>query len=119
MARVTKKEEVKGTRRDGGRINTKYVHVTLHKLENQDKAFWVQKARIFRANVVAVLVGLEENYEEGKDVHAHIFIQFSTRQMLSRKQFVDHFGTDSLHISTRNDLLQKSEMFTINISIRA
>lgn len=109
MARVTKKEELKGTQRDSGRINTKYVHVTLHKLENKDKAFWVQKARGFRVNVVAALVGLEENHEEGKGVHVHIFIQFSTRQMLSRKQFVDHFGTDSLHISTRkskDDLMQ-------------
>lgn len=51
--------------------------------------------------MVAVLVGLEEHHAEGKSVHAHIFIQFSTYQKLSRKQFVDHFGTDSLHISTR------------------
>lgn len=90
-------------------INAKYVHITLHKLVDEDKCFWVEKARMFRANVVAVLVGLEENYVEGKGVHAHIFIQFSTRQKLSRRQFVEHFGTDSLHISTRkskDDLLQ-------------
>ena len=94
---------------DSGRILAKYVHLTLHKLTNPDKAYWVDKARTFRSNVVAVLVGLEENHEEGKGVHAHIFIQFSTKQKLSRKQFVDHFGTDSLHIGTRkskDDLLQ-------------
>ena len=92
-----------------GRINNKYVHITLHKLTNSDKDYWVAKAKAFRANVVAVLVGIEENHVEGKGVHAHIFIQFSTRQMLSRKQFVEHFGTDSLHVSTRkgkDDLLQ-------------
>ena len=91
------------------RINTKYVHITLQKLANSDKNYWVTKAREFRANVVAVLVGVEENHAEGKGVHAHIFVQFSTRQMLSRRQFVDHFGTDSLHVSTRkgkDDLLQ-------------
>lgn len=101
MAKMDKKENE--------RIFSKYVHVTLHKLANDDKAYWVKKAHDFRANVVAVLVGLEENHEEGKGVHVHIFIQFSTKQRLSRKQFVDHFGTDSLHISTRkgkNDLLQ-------------
>ena len=95
--------------KEKGRIDAKYVHITLHKLKNEDKAYWVEKARTFRANVVAVLVGLEENHEEGKGVHAHIFIQFSTYQKLSRKQFVDHFGTDSLHISTRkskDDLIQ-------------
>ena len=92
-----------------GRIDAKYVHITLHKLGNKDINYWVSKARTFRANVVAVLVGLEENHVEGKGVHAHIFVQFSTLQKLSRKQFVEHFGTDSLHISTRkgkDDLLQ-------------
>lgn len=92
-----------------GRINVKYVHITLHKLINEDINFWLEKGRSFRANVVAVLVGMEENYAEGKGIHAHIFVQFSTYQKLSRKQFVEHFGTDSLHISTRkskDDLLQ-------------
>ena len=91
------------------RIAAKYVHITLHKITNEDKNYWIEKARTFRANVVAVLVGLEENHKEGKGVHAHIFVQFSTIQKLSRKQFVDHFATDSLHISTRkskDDLMQ-------------
>ena len=95
--------------KDSRRILAKYVHITLHKLKNNSKEYWIGKARTFRANVVAVLVGLEENHEEGKGVHAHIFIQFSTKQKLSRKQFVEHFGTDSLHIGTRktkDDLLQ-------------
>ena len=99
---------VKADKKDN-RINAKYVHITLHKLTNDDKAYWVDKARTFRANVVAVLVGLEENHAEGKGVHAHIFVQFSTLQKLSRKQFVEHFGTDSLHVSTRkskDDLMQ-------------
>ena len=99
------KNEVKEKKR----IDAKYVHVTLHKLMNDSKTYWLNKARKFRANVVAVLVGLEENHKEDKGVHAHIFIQFSTYQKLSRKQFVDHFGTDSLHIGTRkskDDLLQ-------------
>ena len=95
MEKGTKQEEGKG------RINAKYVHITLHKLTKQDKEHWVEKARSFRSNVVAVLVGLEENHAERKGVHAHIFVQFSTKQKLSRKQFVEHFGTDSLHISTR------------------
>ena len=103
MRKETKKKQEKG------RIDAKYVHITLHKLKNEDKTYWLEKARTFRANVVAVLVGLEENHAEGKGVHAHIFVQFSTKQRLSRKQFVEHFGTDSLHISTRrskDDLLQ-------------
>ena len=94
---------------DKDRIQAKYVHITLHKLVSDDKAHWLEKARSFRVNVTAALVGLEENHEEDKGVHAHIFIQFSTRQTLSRKQCVDHFGTDSIHISTRkskDDLLQ-------------
>ena len=81
----------------------------FYKLINDDKAYWLSKARTFRANVLAALVGLEENHAEGKGVHAHIFVQFSTVQKLSRKQFVEHFGTDSLHVSTRkgkDDLLQ-------------
>ena len=57
--------------------------MTLYKLDNDDKAYWVEKARTFRTNVVAVLVGLEENHAEGKGVHAHIFMQFSTYQKLS------------------------------------
>ena len=92
-----------------GRIQAKYMHITLHKLTNDDKDYWVAKAKAFRANVVAVLVGLEENNAEGKGLHAHIFVQFSTVQRLSRRQFVEHFGTDSLHVSTRkgkDDLLQ-------------
>ena len=103
MGKWTKKEVEKG------RINAKYVHITLHKLANEDINFWLEKARNFRVNVVAVLVGIEENYAEGKGVHAHIFVQFSTYQKLSHKQFVEHFGTDSLHVSTRkskDDLLQ-------------
>lgn len=99
--------------KDSGRINAKYVHITLHKLKTNDKDYWIQKARSFRSNVVAVLVGLEENHGEGKGVHAHIFVQFSTKQRLSRNQFEEHFGSDmytgSLHISTRkskDDLLQ-------------
>lgn len=103
MGKEIKKKQEKG------RINVKYVHITLHKLINEDINFWLEKGRSFRANVVAVLVGMEENYAEGKGVHAHIFVQFSTYQKLSRKQFIEHFGTDSLHISTRkskDDLLQ-------------
>lgn len=95
--------------KESSRTNAKYVHITLHKIESEDKAYWVQKSRDFRENVVAVLVGIEENYQEDKGVHAHIFMQFSTLQKLSRSQFTQHFGTDSLHISTRkskDDLLQ-------------
>ena len=103
MEKGTKQEKEKG------RINAKYVHITLHKLIKKDKGYWIEKARSFRSNVVAVLVGMEENSAEGKGVHAHIFVQFNTKQRLSRKQFVEHFSTDSLHISTRkskDDLLQ-------------
>lgn len=102
-------EKINEKQKADKRVNIKYVHVTLHGLKNKDKRHWIEKARTFRSNVVAVLVGLEENHEEGKGLHAHIFIQFSTSQSLSRKQFVDHFGTSSLHISTRkskDDLLQ-------------
>ena len=82
------------------RIDAKYVHVTLHKLTSTDKAFWLDKAITFRSNVVAALVGLEANHQEDKGIHAHIVIQFSTRQNLTRNQFIKHFGTDNLHIST-------------------
>lgn len=87
---------------NGGKpVNMKCVHVTLHNLENGSLDFWLEKGMSFRPNTVACLVGLEENHEEGKGLHAHIVIQFSTRQKLSRKQFVDHFGTDSLHIAVK------------------
>lgn len=82
------------------RVDAKYVHVTLHKLTSQDKAFWLNKAITFRANVIAALVGLEVNHQEDKGIHAHIVIQFSTRQNLTRNQFIKHFGTDNIHIST-------------------
>ena len=90
------------------RVNAKYMHITLHKLTSADKAFWLEKAMTFRANVVAALVGIEANHEEGKGVHAHIVIQLSTRQNLSRAQFVKHFGTDNIHVSIpkgQNDLV--------------
>lgn len=83
------------------RIDAKYVHITLHKLKNQDINYWVGKGMTFRENTVACLVGMEENLKEDKGLHAHIVIQFSTKQDLSRKQFVAHFGTDSLHIATK------------------
>jgi len=85
------------------RINAKYVHVTLHKLTNDSKEYWLDKGMAFRSNTVACLVGLEENHKEEKGLHAHIMIQFSTKQFLSRKQFVEYFGTDSLHIATKKD----------------
>lgn len=84
-----------------GRINAKCVHITLQGLKNDSKTYWLEKAKTFRSNVVATLVGMEENHAEGKGLHAHIVIQFSTKQKLSRKQFVEHFGTDSLHIATK------------------
>jgi len=93
---------MKKTKKDT-RVSCKYVHITLHKLAEKNKEHWLQMGMSFRANTTACLVGLEENHEEGKGVHAHIVLQFSTSQHLSRKQFVDHFGTDSLHISTKPD----------------
>lgn len=91
------------------RVNAKYFHITLQNLEGEQKLdYWVGKGMSFRANTLACLVGLEENHEEGKGVHAHIVIQLSTRTHLSRKQFVDHFGTESIHVSVpknKNDLL--------------
>lgn len=83
------------------RLQSKAVHVTIHKLSNPSLDYWIDKARKFRSNVSAVLVGLEENQEEDKGLHAHIVIQFTTRQDLSRKQFVEHFGSDTLHIATK------------------
>ena len=44
------------------RVNAKYVHITLHKINTSEKAYWIEKARSFRANVEAVLVGVEENH---------------------------------------------------------
>src|SRR5665648_174153 len=90
------------------RINAKYIHITLQKIENQTLEHWVSVGSTFKKNTKACLVGIEENNEEGKGVHAHIVIQFSTTQKIDRKQAVKHFGTDSLHISTpskRVDLL--------------
>ena len=83
------------------RINCKAVHVTLHKITEQSHDYWLERGKKFRSNVSAVLVGLEENHEEGKGLHVHIVIQFTTRQKLAREQFVDHFGTDSLHIASK------------------
>lgn len=82
------------------RLRSKYYHVTLHKIKNESKDYWLAKAKTFRVNVVAALVGLEANHEEEKELHAHIVMQFSTAQKLTREQFVAHFSTDSLHIST-------------------
>jgi len=101
MARKEVRKEV--------RIQAKYVHVTLHKLKNDSKDYWVEKAMGFRSNVVAALVGLEENYDEGKGLHAHIVIQFSTRQDLVRRQFVEHFGSDTINVTmpkNKDGLLQ-------------
>jgi len=92
-----KKEGVKKE----ARMSAKCVHVTMHKLTNDSKEYWLDKGMSFRYNTVACLVGMEENYAEGKGLHAHIVIQFSTKQTLSRKQFVEHFGTDSLHVATK------------------
>ena len=83
------------------RIRAKSLHLTLHKITNQTFDYWLEKARTFKPNVQAVLVGLEENHEEEKGLHAHIIIQFTTNQELSRRQFVKHFGTDSLHIAKK------------------
>ncbi len=93
------------------RFNAKYCHITLHKLENQDINYWVDLGMKFKANAVACLVGLEENHEEDKGVHAHIVIQFSTRQKISRANAVKYFGTDSLHIS----VLQKGKADLLNV----
>ena len=82
------------------RVEAKYFHVTLHKIENENQSYWLEKAKTFRSNVVAALVGVEANHEEEKGVHAHIVVQFTTKQRLSREQFVKHFGTNSVHIST-------------------
>jgi hypothetical protein len=79
----------------------KYIHVTIHKITNPDKQYWVDKALTFRCNVQAVLVGIENNQDEEKGLHVHIMIQFTTRPSLSRRQFVNHFGSDSLHISVK------------------
>ena len=84
-----------------GRILGKAVHVTIHKLTNESMEYWLEKGKTFRSNVNAVLVGLESNHEEEKGLHAHIVIQFSTRQDLSRKQFVDHFESDTIHIAVK------------------
>jgi len=90
------------------RVAAKYVHVTLHNLTNDSLEYWLEKGYTFRPNTVACLVGLEENHEEGKGLHAHIMIQFSTKQDISRKQFIEWFGTESLHVTSptnKNDLL--------------
>ena len=96
-------QKIRGTGSQRRRIDVKHVHVTLHKVKNSSKDYWLAKAREFRSNVVACLVGVEENYDEGKGVHVHIMLQFSTRQKLSRAQFVKYFGTDCLHIATKKD----------------
>lgn len=83
------------------RIQAKSVHVTIHKIDSDSFDFWLKKAKSFRSNVAAVLVGLERNHKKDKGNHAHIVLQFSTKQQLSRKQFIDHFGSDSIHIATK------------------
>ena len=83
------------------RIQTKAVHVTIHKLTNESLDYWLELGKTFRSNVSAVLVGLEKNHQEEKGLHAHIVIQFTTTLQLYRTQFVKHFGSDSLHIATK------------------
>ena len=85
------------------RIHARAVHVTIHKLKKIDYDYWVDKAKTFRSNVSAVLVGFEENHEDEKGLHAHIVIQFTTRHKLSRQQFVKHFESDTIHISAKPD----------------
>jgi hypothetical protein len=97
---MKKQEQAKKGKKEG-RIHAKYVHVTLHKLANPSLDHWLDKGMNFRTNTVACLVGLEENHEEGKGVHAHIVIQFSTSQQLFRRNFVDHFGDDGVDIRTK------------------
>lgn len=83
------------------RLHAKAVHVTIQKISNIRLDYWLGLAKNFRSNVQAALVGLEENHEEGKGLHAHIVMQFSTRIDLGRSQFVKHFGSDSIHIATK------------------
>ena len=83
------------------RIQAKNMHVTIHKVDNDSHEYWLQLAKSFRSNVQAVLVGLEENHEEEKGLHAHIVIQFTTKQQLFRRQFVDHFGSNCINIQTK------------------
>jgi hypothetical protein len=92
------------------RVNAKIFHITLENLSNPDKVYWLEIAKEFRINPQGVLVGIEENQEEGKGVHAHIVMQFTTRQNLVRQQFVKHFGTDAIHISSPKT---KKDMVTI------
>ena len=102
-----KKEEKEGN--ETFRLQSKYVHVTIHKVDTIDKKYWVDKGKSFRQNVVAVIVGVESNHEEDKGNHVHIFLQFSTKQDLSRRQFIKHFGSDCIHISprkTRHEVFQ-------------
>ena len=102
------KKKKKQTKERTGRIRGKNMHVTIHNLPTPDFQTWLDKGQSFRKNVNAVLVGMEENHEEGKGVHAHIALQFTTRQDLTREQFVKHFQSESIHISTmssRSDLL--------------
>ena len=83
------------------RIKARAVHVTIHKLANDSIDYWLELGKSFRSNVSAVLVGLEKNHQEEKGLHAHIVLQFTTRQNLTREQFVKHFQSDSLHIATK------------------
>ena len=94
-----KEKNIKKTDTEKERLHAKYCHITIHKLDNQDINYWVDLGMKFKVNAVACLVGLEENNKEGKGVHAHIVIQFSTKQKFSREQVVKHFGSDSVHIT--------------------
>lgn len=76
-------------------VYNKFCFITIQNITEQNKLVWLERARKFKKNVVACLVGLEENHEEAKGLHVHILIQFSTRQKFDRDQIVECFDVQA------------------------
>ena len=72
--------------------------VTIEKLVNRDIGFWEEKAKTFRPNLVAYIVGLEENHKKAKGLHVHMLLQYSTKQDLGRGQFLKHFESEAVNV---------------------
>ncbi len=69
-------------------MRIKCVFLTIEKIKNENSEYCMGLAKSFKSNVRAFKVALEKNHEEGKELYAHMLIQFSTRHEISRKQFL-------------------------------
>ncbi len=97
-----KKKEVKEFRFQG-----KFVFLTIENVSHSKKEYWMNLAQKFRENVQAVICSVEENFKEGKGIHVHILMQFTTRQQISKKQFEEHFNKGNVDPKFNLNLIPK------------